>query len=158
MLSHDNIAWGALAMANCMQNMVMGAEVLVSYWSPSSIVVQMIDIFVAITYAALVYFEPRQSLLEAEPTRSVCGSQLLESIYKAVMPLEIQYTGTKKLVNAWVRATIRRHWLDVIDGKDAQSFQYKIAKCLSKKKRQFCLRKCKSIYSVGAPLSADVKQ
>lgn len=168
MLSHDNVTYGSNAVAHCLTNMVIGGENLISYLPLSHIAAQMIDIFIAINYAATVYFADKdalkgslvKTLQEANPTRFVGVPRVYEKIYEKMTAIGSQITGIKKLISTWAKGVTLQHWQEAIEGKDAQSLQYKIAKnfILSKVKGALGLSQCKLLITAAAPMSAEIKQ
>lgn len=168
MLSHDNVTWNSNALANCLTNMVIGGETLISYLPLSHIAAQMIDIFIAINYAATVYFADKdalkgslvKTLQEASPTRFVGVPRVYEKIFEKMMSIGSQITGIKKLISTWAKSVTLHHWQEAIEGKDTQSLQYKIARnfILSKVKTVLGLSHCKSMFSAAAPMSSEIKQ
>lgn len=168
MLSHDNVLWNSNALANCLTNMVTGGEVLISYLPLSHIAAQMIDIFISINYVTTVYFADKdalkgslvKTLQEANPTRFVGVPRVYEKIHEKMMSIAAQITGIKKLISTWAKSVTLQHWLEAIEGKDAQSLQYKLAKnfILSKVKAALGLSQCKALFSAAAPMSSDLKQ
>lgn len=168
MLSHDNVTWGSNAVANILTNMVMGGENLISYLPLSHIAAQMIDIFIAINYAATVYFADKdalkgslvKTLQEANPTRFVGVPRVYEKIYEKMTAIGSQITGIKKLISTWAKSVTLQHWQEAMEGKDAQSLQYKIAKnfILSKVKSALGLSQCKNLFTAAAPMAPEIKQ
>lgn len=168
MLSHDNLTWGSSALGHCLTNMVIGGETLISYLPLSHIAAQMIDIIVAINYAVTVYFADKdalkgslvKTLQEATPTRFVGVPRVYEKIYEKMISIGSQMTGIKKLISTWAKSVTLQHWEEVIEGKDAQSLQYKIAKnlFLSKAKNALGLNQCKTLFTAAAPMNPDVKK
>lgn len=168
MLSHDNVMWGATAVAHSLTNMTFGGENLISYLPLSHIAAQMIDIFISINYAATVYFADKdalkgslvKTLQEANPTRFVGVPRVYEKIHEKMSAIGSQITGIKKLISTWAKGVTLQHWQEAIEGKDAQSLQYKIARnfILAKVKAALGLSQCKSLYSAAAPMSPDIKQ
>lgn len=168
MLSHDNLTWNSNALANCLTNMVVGGETIISYLPLSHIAAQMIDIFVSINFAVTVYFGDKdalkgslvKTLQEATPTRFVGVPRVYEKIHEKMMSIGAQITGIKKLISSWAKNVTLQHWLESIEGKDNQSLQYKLAKnfILSKVKAALGLSNCKSLFSAAAPMSSEVKQ
>lgn len=168
MLSHDNVMFGANAVAHSLTNMALGGENLISYLPLSHIAAQMIDVFISITYAATVYFADKdalkgslvKTLQEANPTRFVGVPRVYEKIHEKMSAIGSQITGIKKLISTWAKGVTLQHWQEAIEGKDAQSLQYKIAKnfILAKVKAALGLSQCKSLYSAAAPMSPDIKQ
>lgn len=168
MLSHDNVIWNSNALANCLTNMVIGGEVLISYLPLSHIAAQMIDIFISINYVTTVYFADKdalkgslvKTLQEANPTRFVGVPRVYEKIHEKMMSIAAQITGIKKLISTWAKSVTLQHWLEAIDGKDAQSLQYKLAKnfILAKVKAALGLSQCKALFSAAAPMSSDLKR
>lgn len=154
-------------MANCLTNMVMGGETLISYLPLSHIAAQMIDIFISINFATTVYFADKdalkgslvKTLQEANPTRFVGVPRVYEKIHEKMMSVASQITGIKKLISSWAKNVTLQHWMEAIGGKDTQSLQYKIAKnfILSKVKALLGLSQCKTLFSAAAPMSSEIK-
>lgn len=168
MLSHDNVTWNAQALADRLSDIRRGNEVMISYLPLSHIAAQMVDIFLSIFYAVTVYFADKdalkgslvKTLQEANPTRFLGVPRVYEKIHEKMTAIGSQITGIKKIIATWAKNVTLQHWLDAIDGKDAQSLQYKIAKnfILSKAKVALGLSRCKTIASAAAPMSVDVKR
>ena len=168
MLSHDNVTWNAQAIAERLPEIQRGHEVLISYLPLSHIAAQMVDIFLSILYSVTVYFADKdalkgslvKTLQEANPTRFLGVPRVYEKIHEKMASIGSQMTGIKKIISTWAKSVTLQHWLDVLDGKDVQSLQYKIAKnfILSKAKAALGFSRCKTIASAAAPMSVDVKR
>lgn len=128
----------------------------------------MVDIFLPIRFAATVYFADKDALkgtlvntlLEAKPTRFLGVPRVFEKIHEKMMSIAAQTTGVKKMIATWAKGHTLQHWLNVIDEKPSESFQYRTARYLimSKIKDALGLSRCTTLASAAAPLSPDIKR
>lgn len=168
MLSHDSITWNSTVVGSRLNDIKYGAEVLVSYLPLSHIAAQLVDIHVSITYAATVYFADKDALRgtlvntlrEAQPTRFVAVPRVYEKIYEKMMEIGAKTTGIKRVIANWAKGVTLEHWLNVIDGKPAESYQYKFVRQLimSKIKEGLGFGRCSIFASAAAPMSSDLKR
>jgi len=168
MLSHDNVIWNSIAIGNHLNDLNYGSEVLVSYLPLSHIAAQLVDIHVSITYAATVYFADKDALRgslintlrEARPTRFVAVPRVYEKIHEKMMEIGAKTTGIKKIIANWAKGVTLQHWLNVIDGKPAESYQYRFARnmLMSKIKEGLGFGRCTIFASAAAPMSSELKR
>lgn len=168
MLSHDSITWNSAVVGSRLNDIKYGSEVLVSYLPLSHIAAQLVDIHVSITFAATVYFADKDALRgtlvntlrEAQPTRFVAVPRVYEKIYEKMMEIGAKTTGIKRVIADWAKGVTLEHWLNVIDGKPAESYQYKFVRqfVMSKIKEGLGFGQCSIFASAAAPMSSDLKR
>lgn len=168
MLSHDSITWNSTIVGSRLSDIKYGSEVLVSYLPLSHIAAQLVDIHVSITFAATVYFADKDALRgtlvntlrEAQPTRFVAVPRVYEKIYEKMMEIGAKTTGIKRVIADWAKGVTLQHWLNVIDGKPSESYQYKFVRqfLMSKIKEGLGFVRCSIFASAAAPMSSDLKR
>lgn len=132
------------------------------------LLLQMVDIFLTINFAATVYFADKdalkgslvKTLQEANPTRFLGVPRVYEKIHEKMQAIGAQITGIKKMISTWAKSVTLQHWEEHIEGKNSQSLQYKLARglILSKLKTAMGLSRCRTLASAAAPMSVETKQ
>lgn len=92
-MNHDNLTWNAYAIGKKLPAVQYGREVLVTYLPLSHIAGQMVDIFLALTFACTVYFADKdalkgtlvKTLQEARPTRFLGVPRVYEKIQEKML-------------------------------------------------------------------------
>lgn len=123
MLNHDNLTWQALAVSERMQ-IEPASEVLVSYLPLSHVAAQIVDIYIAITVAATVYFADKNALKgslvntlrEVQPTTFLGVPRVWEKIHETMNQIGAQSGSVKKAIVTWAKAQALEHHLDRING------------------------------------------
>lgn len=123
MLNHDNLTWDALATAERM-NVYHGQEFLVSYLPLSHVAAQIVDIYIALTCGAAVYFADKDALKgslvntlqEVQPTTLVGVPRVWEKIHERMVQIGAQGGSVKKAVAAWAKSHGLQHHLDKMNG------------------------------------------
>jgi long-chain-fatty-acid--CoA ligase ACSBG len=168
MLSHDNITWDAYAVGQKLGNIEMAKEILVSYLPLSHIAAQMVDIHIALYYAATVYFADKDALkgtlintlLEARPTRMLGVPRVYEKIQEKMIHIGSRSGFCKQMVANWAKNVTLQHHINLMEGRPTYSLQYRLAKSLilSKVKDSLGLGRMQTMVTGAAPMSAETKK
>lgn len=123
MLNHDSLTWQALAVSERLQ-IIPETETLVSYLPLSHVAAQVVDIYIAITVAAAVYFADKNALKgslvhtlkEVQPTTFLGVPRVWEKIHETMLQIGAQSGSIKKAIATWAKAQGLQHHLDRING------------------------------------------
>lgn len=123
MLHHDNLTWDAVSIIE-RSNVYHGCESLVSYLPLSHVAAQIVDIYIAITCGAAVYFADKdalkgtlvKTLQEVQPTTFVGVPRVWEKIQEKMLEIGAQGGSVKKVIASWAKAHGLQHHLDKMNG------------------------------------------
>lgn len=167
MLNHDNLTWDALTIAERL-HVYRGSEVLVSYLPLSHVAAQIVDIYIATTCGAAIYFADKDALKgslvktmqEAQPTTFLGVPRVWEKIHEKMLQIGAQGGSVKKALASWAKSYGLQHHLDRMNGINSNSWGYYLASTIIFKriKQALGFSRCKLFVSAAAPLSPDVKK
>ncbi|KAJ8913170.1 hypothetical protein NQ315_009007 [Exocentrus adspersus] len=167
MLSHDNLTWDALAITERV-TIERGNEVLISYLPLSHVAAQILDIYVAISVGASVYFADKDAfkgtlvhtLQEVRPTKFLAVPRVWEKIYEKMMQTASQNGYLKKCIASWAKSHALQYHLDRIKGIKSKSWGYSLATTIifSKVREALGLSRCNLHASAAAPLAPELKK
>ncbi|KAF2885767.1 hypothetical protein ILUMI_20402 [Ignelater luminosus] len=167
MISHDNVTWTAVAVAErlCAEK---GKDRIISYLPLSHVAAQIVDIFIATTIAASVYFANKDALkgslvntmLEVHPTYFLGVPRVWEKIHEKMIYIGQKSGSLKKAIANWAKYHAFQHNMSKINGTNSHTWNYASAKWLVLKriKQALGLDQCKYCISAAAPLSANIKE
>jgi long-chain-fatty-acid--CoA ligase ACSBG len=168
MLNHDNFTYDAYAVQNCLTDLQMGKESIVSYLPLSHVAAQMVDIFLPLTLAATVYFADSdalkgtlvKTLIDAQPTLFLGVPRVYEKMQEKMMAIGAQSGALKKIVGSWAKGVALQHHTDRMAGRPSNSIQYKLATkvVLSKIKQALGFSRIKYMVTGAAPMSIETRK
>jgi long-chain-fatty-acid--CoA ligase ACSBG len=135
MLCHDNFTWLTNSVFEYLPNLEMAKEIIVSYLPLSHVAAQALDIYVALSLAATVYFADRDALkgtllktLEvARPTVFLGVPRVYEKIQEKMMQAGAQSGALKRSLGSWAKGVTLQYHLDCMAGNHYTGLQYKLA-------------------------------
>lgn len=112
MCSQDHLTWGGGQYKVNLPSLRVAQEVVVSYLPMSHLAAQMLDIYLAVTILATVYFaQPdalKGSLLstlqEVQPTCFLGVPRVWEKIHEKMQEAEAKVGGVKKVIASWAKS------------------------------------------------------
>lgn len=167
MLSHDNFTWDAETIAQYM-GVSKANEVVVSFLPLSHVAAQILDIHIAMTGVATVYFADKdalkgslvKTLQEVRPTRFLAVPRVWEKIYEKMQEMGKQSGVIKRAIATWAKGHGLQHYLDRLNGTDSNTYSYMLARKLifSRIKQALGLDRCVTTLSGAAPISVEIKK
>ncbi|XP_060536801.1 very long-chain-fatty-acid--CoA ligase bubblegum isoform X3 [Cylas formicarius] len=167
MLSHDNLTWDAMAIAERIRP-GRGCESLISYLPLSHVAAQVVDIYLVVYMGGTTYFADKNALKgslintlqEVQPTKFLGVPRVYEKIYEKMQEVAAQNGFIKKTIATWAKQQTLRHHLALISGENSKSWSYSIASSLifKKVKQALGLSRCTYFCSAAAPLATDIKK
>lgn len=123
MINHDNVTWTALASAErlCAEK---GKDRIISYLPLSHIAAQIVDIFIATSIAASVYFANKDALkgslvntmLEVHPTYFLGVPRVWEKIHEKMVYIGQKNGSLKKAIANWAKYHALQHNMNKMNG------------------------------------------
>lgn len=123
MLSHDNITWDAMAVAERLQ-LTKGTEHIISYLPLSHVAAQVTDVYTTMVVAATVYFADKNALKgsllttlqEVQPTQFLAVPRVWEKMYEKMMQIGAQSGTLKKAIANWAKRHGLQHNVNKMNG------------------------------------------
>ncbi|KAG5679822.1 hypothetical protein PVAND_009360 [Polypedilum vanderplanki] len=165
MLSHDNLIWTAHNFFDFCGNFKYAKEVIVSYLPLSHIVAVFIDISIAISLAATVYFADENALKgtlfktlnEVRPTFFFSVPRVYEKIYENLSKRFNESSGIQSTLLSWARNAALNHHLNEVEGHLGKYIQYLLAKpFLNKIKAALGLDRVETLMIGSAPANKEI--
>ncbi|XP_027222040.1 long-chain-fatty-acid--CoA ligase ACSBG2 [Penaeus vannamei] len=168
MCSQDHLTWGS-SQYQANTNHELCTEVFVSYLPLSHLAAQMLDVYLACTIGATVYFaQPDalkgtlgQTLQEVRPTCFLGVPRVWEKIYERMQEAGAQVGGVKKAVATWAKYHGLNYFNALRDGRTLSTYERacnSLAKALilNKVKAAIGFNRAEKFVSGAAPISKDV--
>lgn len=158
MLTHDSILF--VAKSGCVfEKMETTKEAIVSYLPLSHIAAQIVDIFAILFTAGCTYFAERdalkgslaRTLKDVRPTRFLGVPRVYEKMQEKMLEIGSRQNCLMRCIGGWAKRVTLQHHMDIMAGKPANSFQYRVAKkfILSKVKQALGFDRCLT-FATGA--------
>lgn len=158
MLSHDSIMFVAKSGCN-FERMEATKEVIITYLPLSHIAAQIVDIYAVLFTAGCTYFAERdalkgslgRTLKDVRPTRFLGVPRVYEKMQEKMLEIGSRQNCLMRCIGSWAKRVTLQHHMDIMAGKQSNSFQYKIAKkfILSKVKAALGFDRCLT-FATGA--------
>ncbi|XP_045612661.1 long-chain-fatty-acid--CoA ligase ACSBG2 [Procambarus clarkii] len=169
MFSQDHLTWGGLQYHVNQAELQSAHEVIVSYLPMSHLAAQMLDIYLACTIAATVYFaQPDalkgsllQTLIEAQPSCVFAVPRVWEKIYEKMKEKGAEVGALKKKLASWAKYHGLNYYNAIRDGRSLtmyESMANTLAKALiiNKVKEALGMGRAQFLCSGAAPISKEV--
>ncbi|XP_069945343.1 long-chain-fatty-acid--CoA ligase ACSBG2 [Cherax quadricarinatus] len=169
MCSQDHLTWGGVQYQVNESNLKTAHEVVVSYLPLSHLAAQMLDIYLACTLAATVFFaQPDalkgsllETLVEVQPSCVLAVPRVWEKIYEKMQEAASAVGTVKKSLSSWARHHGLNYYTALYEGRSLTRYE-KTANALAKKlvlnkvKYALGLSRTKFLCSGGAPISKEI--